>query len=224
MLPKLHEFYMKCMLPELVDPRKRRSMPLREPDFVISAQERKQARDAEAAAAAEQRRVARAAAAEKRSTRGVGARRGRGRRGARGGVHADARGDPTGGTAGSEGDVLHERAYLMLESIETSDTADSESAWVEIDDNVGVSTANHGDGSVDQDTALNMCTDKHFVPGEIIDLQEITLHQSAPPTTSYDDMAALVYNVDSLSTSENFEISGESEMSLCDALKFSVML
>jgi hypothetical protein len=35
---KLTTFYMNCLLPELVDPRRRRSMPLREPSYIVDAQ------------------------------------------------------------------------------------------------------------------------------------------------------------------------------------------
>lgn len=38
--PKLENFYMHCLLPELADPRKTRSMPIREPAYIIQAQER----------------------------------------------------------------------------------------------------------------------------------------------------------------------------------------
>ncbi|KAF4533068.1 hypothetical protein B566_EDAN002631, partial [Ephemera danica] len=40
---QLVKFYMECLLPEIIDPRKKRSMPLREPEHVIQAQnERKE--------------------------------------------------------------------------------------------------------------------------------------------------------------------------------------
>lgn len=41
MEPKLQKFYMECLLPELIDPRQRRSMPIREPTSFIAAQEAK---------------------------------------------------------------------------------------------------------------------------------------------------------------------------------------
>lgn len=41
MLPKLKQFYMECVLPEIVDSRQSRSMPIREPDYIVEAQNRK---------------------------------------------------------------------------------------------------------------------------------------------------------------------------------------
>lgn len=41
MLPKLEQFYYNCYLPELVDPRYTRNMPIRNPDYIIKAQEEK---------------------------------------------------------------------------------------------------------------------------------------------------------------------------------------
>jgi len=38
---QLETFYFKCMLPELVDPRQSRSMPISEPKYVTEAQENK---------------------------------------------------------------------------------------------------------------------------------------------------------------------------------------
>ncbi|KZC14656.1 hypothetical protein WN55_07269 [Dufourea novaeangliae] len=35
MEPKLIEFYLKCMLPELIDSRYNRGMPIREPAFIM---------------------------------------------------------------------------------------------------------------------------------------------------------------------------------------------
>lgn len=37
MVSKLEKFYLNCLLPELVDPRKNRSMPIREPQYIIDA-------------------------------------------------------------------------------------------------------------------------------------------------------------------------------------------
>lgn len=39
MKKKLETFYFKCLLPELIDPRQRRSLPIREPDHILLAQE-----------------------------------------------------------------------------------------------------------------------------------------------------------------------------------------
>lgn len=39
MFNQLHSFYHDCMLPELVDPRFGRNMPIRDPSSVIAAQE-----------------------------------------------------------------------------------------------------------------------------------------------------------------------------------------
>ncbi|XP_049268643.1 uncharacterized protein LOC125757253 [Rhipicephalus sanguineus] len=38
MFPRLKTFYMHCMLPELVDPRRSRGLPIREPDHITEAQ------------------------------------------------------------------------------------------------------------------------------------------------------------------------------------------
>ena len=38
---KLTRFFEKCMLPEIIDPRIHRSMPIREPDYILAEQERK---------------------------------------------------------------------------------------------------------------------------------------------------------------------------------------
>ncbi|KAH6942122.1 hypothetical protein HPB50_001145 [Hyalomma asiaticum] len=38
MFPRLKTFYMHCMLPELVDPRRSRGLPIREPDHITQAQ------------------------------------------------------------------------------------------------------------------------------------------------------------------------------------------
>ncbi|XP_077497747.1 uncharacterized protein LOC144108371 [Amblyomma americanum] len=38
MLPRLKKFYMHCLLPELVDPRRRRGLPISEPDYILEAQ------------------------------------------------------------------------------------------------------------------------------------------------------------------------------------------
>ncbi|XP_039285250.1 uncharacterized protein LOC120351536 [Nilaparvata lugens] len=42
MKEKLETFYMKCLLPELIDPRQRRSLPIREPEYILLAQAKKQ--------------------------------------------------------------------------------------------------------------------------------------------------------------------------------------
>lgn len=39
MFPKLKKFYMNCILPELIDPRQCRSMPIRNPLYILEAQE-----------------------------------------------------------------------------------------------------------------------------------------------------------------------------------------
>lgn len=39
MEPKLSKFYFDCLLPELIDPRFPRSMPIRNPDWILQAQE-----------------------------------------------------------------------------------------------------------------------------------------------------------------------------------------
>jgi len=41
MLPKLNNFFFNCFLPELVDPRHTRNMPIRNPESIIKAQEEK---------------------------------------------------------------------------------------------------------------------------------------------------------------------------------------
>ncbi|XP_077512016.1 uncharacterized protein LOC144122934 [Amblyomma americanum] len=38
MLPRLKKFYMHCLLPELVDPRRSRGLPIRQPDYILEAQ------------------------------------------------------------------------------------------------------------------------------------------------------------------------------------------
>ncbi|KAL4127211.1 hypothetical protein QTP88_011402 [Uroleucon formosanum] len=40
MLPKLSQFYYNCLLPELIDPRYPRNMPIRNPDYIIEAQKK----------------------------------------------------------------------------------------------------------------------------------------------------------------------------------------
>uniref|UniRef100_A0A1B6E5X2 Uncharacterized protein n=1 Tax=Clastoptera arizonana TaxID=38151 RepID=A0A1B6E5X2_9HEMI len=37
MFPKLERFYMDCLLPELIDPRHNRSMPIRNPSYIEEA-------------------------------------------------------------------------------------------------------------------------------------------------------------------------------------------
>ncbi|CAN7978517.1 unnamed protein product [Ixodes persulcatus] len=37
MLPQLQKFYRYCLLPEIVDPRQSRSMPIRDPDYILEA-------------------------------------------------------------------------------------------------------------------------------------------------------------------------------------------
>lgn len=44
MKEKLERFYMTCLLPEIIDPRKRRSLPIREPNYILLAQQTKQKR------------------------------------------------------------------------------------------------------------------------------------------------------------------------------------
>ena len=39
MLEVLDQFYIQCLLPELVDPRAPRGLPVREPDYIINAQQ-----------------------------------------------------------------------------------------------------------------------------------------------------------------------------------------
>ena len=41
MFPKLQTFYLDCLLPELVDPRHPRSMPIRDPEYILEAKNRK---------------------------------------------------------------------------------------------------------------------------------------------------------------------------------------
>lgn len=41
MLPKLEQFFFNCYVPELVDPRYIRNMPIRNPDYILKAQEQK---------------------------------------------------------------------------------------------------------------------------------------------------------------------------------------
>lgn len=40
MLPKLTRFYYECMLPEIVDSRHNRHMPIRNPNYIVQAQEK----------------------------------------------------------------------------------------------------------------------------------------------------------------------------------------
>lgn len=42
MKEKLERFYMTCLLPEIIDPRKRRSLPIREPEYILLAQQKKE--------------------------------------------------------------------------------------------------------------------------------------------------------------------------------------
>lgn len=42
MLPKLEQFYFNCLLPEIIDPRRRRNMPIKEPEYILKAQGKKQ--------------------------------------------------------------------------------------------------------------------------------------------------------------------------------------
>lgn len=42
MVNKLEMFYMNCVLPEIIDPRHRRSMPIRNPDYILKAREKAQ--------------------------------------------------------------------------------------------------------------------------------------------------------------------------------------
>lgn len=41
MKTKLEKFYMTCLLPEIIDPRQRRNLPIREPEHILLAQENK---------------------------------------------------------------------------------------------------------------------------------------------------------------------------------------
>lgn len=38
---KLIKFYEQCILPEIIDPRRERRMPIRDPDYIIEAKKRK---------------------------------------------------------------------------------------------------------------------------------------------------------------------------------------
>lgn len=38
MVDKLTKFYINCLLPELIDSRRKRCMPIREPSYIIEAQ------------------------------------------------------------------------------------------------------------------------------------------------------------------------------------------
>lgn len=38
LLPKLKKFYYDCLLPELIDPRHPRNMPIRNPSYIVDAQ------------------------------------------------------------------------------------------------------------------------------------------------------------------------------------------
>lgn len=44
MVDKLTQFYMNCILPELIDPRKTRSMPIRNPHYILAAIEKREAK------------------------------------------------------------------------------------------------------------------------------------------------------------------------------------
>ena len=46
MLPKLKEFYLECVLPEIVDPRETRNMRVRDPPHIQEAQRSKAENDA----------------------------------------------------------------------------------------------------------------------------------------------------------------------------------
>lgn len=41
MLSKLIPFYEDCVLPELLDPRRERNMPIRDPEYIIEAKRQK---------------------------------------------------------------------------------------------------------------------------------------------------------------------------------------
>jgi hypothetical protein len=41
---KLHSFYHNCLLPEIIDPRHTRSMPIRNPDYITEAQKQREER------------------------------------------------------------------------------------------------------------------------------------------------------------------------------------
>jgi len=41
MFPKLEKFFFNCLLPELVDPRHPRSMPIRNPSYILEAKAQK---------------------------------------------------------------------------------------------------------------------------------------------------------------------------------------
>jgi len=42
MFPKLKMFFFNCLLPELVDPRHSRSMPIRNPTYILEAKMKKE--------------------------------------------------------------------------------------------------------------------------------------------------------------------------------------
>lgn len=44
MYPKLHKFYMNCLLPEIIDPRHSRSMPIRNPIYILEARRKSEAK------------------------------------------------------------------------------------------------------------------------------------------------------------------------------------
>ena len=44
MEPKLTRFYMECLLPEIVDSRIRRNMPIKEPTYILNALNKKESR------------------------------------------------------------------------------------------------------------------------------------------------------------------------------------
>lgn len=41
MVDKLIKFYEDCVLPELLDPRRERNMPIRDPEYIIEAKKQK---------------------------------------------------------------------------------------------------------------------------------------------------------------------------------------
>ncbi|KAF4524632.1 hypothetical protein B566_EDAN014264 [Ephemera danica] len=69
LLPKLIEFYINSMRPELVDPRKSRNMEIREPDHVIAAQKKYAELSKARAARITARKIAKAPCQRRRSTK-----------------------------------------------------------------------------------------------------------------------------------------------------------
>lgn len=66
MVPKLTQFYLHCVLPEIVDSRHARDMRVREPEYILAAQKQLAERNAAKAAKAPRKQIAAGAGAPKK--------------------------------------------------------------------------------------------------------------------------------------------------------------